>query len=201
MKKFAALLICVSFNSLLLFAQDDWNLSKESEGIKVYTKKLSNSKFKSVKVECIIEGTIDKLVAILNNVDGNTKWVYKTKRTNSVRRVSNNEFIYYAETILPWPLSNRDVVINMLFSRDEAAKTLTVKATGLPGEVEKKDGIVRLAYFDGLWTVNQIDANHITILYLLTVDPGGSVPAWAYNMFVAKGPYNTFSNLAALLKK
>jgi hypothetical protein len=38
------------------------------------------------------------------------------------------------------------------------------------------------------------------IVYFLEMDPGGSVPAWITNMFVAKGPYETFSNLAEVLK-
>ena len=199
MKKLTVLLLFL-FSAILLSAQDGWELSKDENGIKVYTKKTDSSKFKSVKVECTIAGTIEKLIAILKNVDGNIKWVYNTKQTHSVRTVSNDEFIYYAETSLPWPLRNRDVVINMLFNNDNIHQTLSVKATGMAGEVENKNGIVRIPYFNGLWQVAATDNSHISIHYFLSVDPGGSIPAWAYNKFVAKGPYNTFNNLAGLLQ-
>ncbi|MFT3681163.1 MAG: START domain-containing protein [Ferruginibacter sp.] len=200
--------IKISFLTVVLFfatvfsavCQAEWELSKDEDGIKVYTGKLNDSKFKSVRVECTLEGTPDKLITILKNVNNNNHWVYNTKRTFLVRNVSNNEFIYYAETSLPWPLRNRDVVINMLFSTDSAGK-LTIKATGVKNETPEQDGIVRLSSFDGLWEVISTDSNHINIRYQLSVNPGGSIPGWAYNMFVAKGPYKTFSNLAALLKK
>jgi hypothetical protein len=185
----------------LVFAQNEWKLNREGNGIKVYTQKLDDSKFKSVKVVCNIIGTIDKLVAILKNVDGNIKWVYNTKRTYSIKTVSNNEFIYYAETALPWPLTNRDVVIHMLFNKDSINKTLLVKATGLKDETATNKNIVRIPYFNGLWQVTNTDETHIHITYTLSVDPGGTIPAWAYNKFVSKGPYNTFNNLAALLKE
>jgi START domain len=200
MKKNAALLAIFLSKAILLFAQNEWELSREENGIKVYTRKEENSKFASVKVECNLTGTIEKLVTILKNVDSNKNWVYNTKLTHSVRTISSNEFIYYAETFLPWPLRNRDEVINMLFIKDSTQKTLTVKATGITGEIKEKSGIVRIPYFNGLWNVVTTDEKHISIIYFLTVDPGGSIPAWAYNMFVSKGPYNTFNNLSELLK-
>lgn len=201
MKKNIALIFLFISNTIFLYAQNDWELSRDENQIKVYTRKDKNSKFKSVKVECNVAGTIEKLVTILKNVDGNLRWVYNTKHTQSVRTISLNEFIYYAETSLPWPLRNRDVVIDMLFNRDSSGKMLTVKATGMQGEVGEKDGIVRIPYFNGLWEVSAADDGHIIIHYVLAVDPGGSVPAWAYNMFVTKGPYNTFKNLSELLQK
>ncbi len=200
MKKNIFLFLFYLIPTDFVFAQNEWKLSREGNGIKVYTQKMEDSKFKSVKVECNFSGTIDKLVAILKNVDGNIKWVYNTRRTYSIKTISNNEFIYYAETTLPWPLANRDVVINMLFNKDSMNKTLLVKATGIKDETTTKNNIVRIPYFNGLWLVASTDETHIHISYTLSVDPGGSIPAWAYNKFVSKGPYNTFNNLAALLK-
>lgn len=196
-----SILFCVFFlNCLLLSAQNEWKLSREGNGIKVYTQKAADSKFKSVKVECIVAGNIEKLVSILKNVDGNIKWVYNTKRTYSIRTVNKNEFIYYAETALPWPLTNRDMVINMLFINDSLGKKLLVKATGMKDELPKNNNIIRIPFFDGLWDVTTTDKTHISITYTLSIDPGGTIPAWAYNKFVSKGPYNTFHNLSILLK-
>jgi START domain len=183
-----------------IFCQDGWELSKEGNGIRVYTGTMNHSSFKSVKVDCFLEGTIDKLINVLKNVDGNSHWVYNTKQTHLVKNISDNEFIYYAETSLPWPLRNRDMAINMLFEKDNGGNTLTVKATGVKEAAPEQEGKVRVPYFNGLWEVSRVDEKHITIHYQLSVDPGGSVPSWAYNMFVSKGPYKTFNNLAELLK-
>ena len=198
--KTTMLLLLLFFNNIL-FCQDQWELSKEGNNIKVYTGKISNSSFKSVKVDCTMEGTIDKLIAVLKNVDGNNHWVYNTKQTHMIKNISDQEFIYYAETSLPWPLRNRDMAINMLFDKNALGNQLTVKATGVKDAAPEQNGKVRVPYFNGLWEVTQTDEKHIAIHYQLSVDPGGSVPAWAYNMFVSKGPYKTFNNLAALLKE
>lgn len=201
MKTKTSLLFFLTLCCCYLFGQTEWKLSKEGNGIKVYTGTMNNSNFKSVKVECTLEGTIDKLVTVLKNVDGNNHWVYNTKQTHMVKNINDREFIYYAETSLPWPLRNRDMLINMLFDKNNTSSTLTVKQTGMKDEAPRQDGKVRVPYFNGLWEVTSVDEKHISINYQLSVDPGGSVPSWAYNMFVSKGPYQTFSNLAELLKR
>jgi len=200
MKKIYLVLLMLA-STIFVSAQDDWKLSKDNNGIKVYSKKTEDAKFKSVKVVCDVEGTVDKLVAILKNIENNKNWVYNTKRSYIIKNVSSNEVVYYEETSLPWPLNNRDVIINMKFNRDDVHKSLNIEANGLAGQPEVTKGNVRLGYFKGLWQVTTKDSKHINITYLLTIDPGGSVPAWAYNLFLSTGPYNTFNNLAQQLKK
>jgi len=190
--------VIMAFNAT---SQGEWKLNKERNGIKVYSKKTDNAKFKSVKVVCDMEGSIDKLVAVLKNIPNNKNWVYNTKKSYIIKNVSSNEIIYYEETEMPWPLNNRDVIINMQFKRNDAYKTLTIEANGLQGQQEIKKENVRLGYFKGIWQVTTKDSNHINVTFLLTIEPGGSIPSWAYNLFLSAGPYNTFNNLAQLLKK
>jgi hypothetical protein len=182
-------------------AQDGWNLSKDKNGIKVYTRKTDSSDFKSVKVVAVMMGTCDKLSGILMGVDKNIKWVYHTKTLRLINRFSNNELIYYAETSLPWPMRNRDQAIRINLYPDSVNHSLKIITTGEPKAIPETKGIVRVAYFLGIWQVKEISDGKISIEYYLNVDPGGSIPAWISNMFVAKGPYETFINLSELLKK
>ena len=197
-------------NLLLLFffalplhasAQNDWDLSKDENGIKVYTRKTDSSDFKSVKVETVFTGTCEKLAGILMGVDKNIKWVYNTKSLHLIKRFNDNELIYYAETSLPWPMKNRDQAIRINLYPDSANHALKITTAGEPKAIPVTKGIVRVPYFLGVWNVKQISSAKISIEYYLNVDPGGSVPAWISNMFVAKGPYETFVNLSKLLKE
>jgi hypothetical protein len=182
-------------------AQTNWELSKDKNGIKVYTASNSTSKFKSIKVEANVEGTLEKLVNILMDVSNNKNWVYNTRYSYLIRKTSKNDILYYAETSLPWPISNRDMIIRMQFFHDTINKTLKVIATGVPDELPEKKGLVRIKYFNGLWDVKYNDENKMLINYILTMEPGGSVPAGITNMFISKGPYETFNNLSNALKK
>ncbi|HSQ44174.1 MAG TPA: START domain-containing protein [Ginsengibacter sp.] len=182
-------------------AQQDWELSKDKNDIKVYTRKTDSSDFKSVKVEAVFTGSCEKLAGVLMGVDKNIRWVYNTKSLHLIQRFSANELIYYAETSLPWPMRNRDQAIRINLFPDSINHALKITTVGEPKAIPVTKGIVRVPYFLGVWQVKEIAGKKISIEYYLNVDPGGSIPAWISNMFVAKGPYETFVNLSKLLKQ
>src|SRR5579885_3119813 len=90
------------------FGQYQWKLDKDKDGIKVYVSDVAGTGFKAVKVECTLNGTYVKLFSILTDVTHLSNWVYNAKTSYLLRQGSPLEIIYYAETHLPWPMSNRD---------------------------------------------------------------------------------------------
>jgi hypothetical protein len=194
------LLLAASFVITPAFSQD-WKLSKNKNGISVYLSSVKGSDYKIIKVECTFEGTYDKLVAILKDVSHHKDWVYNNKTAWVVKTVSPNEFYYYTETTLPWPSSNRDVVVHTTITRDSLNRFLRIRSVDHTGMVEEKSGKVRVANSDVNWVVTAPTATTIHIVYSMEADPGGSIPAWLVNSFADKGPYESFIKLQALLKK
>ena len=156
-------------------AQVQWNLDRDENGIKVYSAPGESSKFKKIKVEASFPGSIAKLKAILLDVNNNKQWVYHTRQSHLLERVNENEVLYYAETSLPWPLSNRDVAIRMSFYYDSTSGDLIVTAVGVPDAVPVNNGIVRIKDFHARWEVKPLDINQIAITYYL-VESAGSIP-------------------------
>jgi START domain len=183
------------------FGQYNWKLEKDKNGIKVYSSDMSNSSFKAVKVECTLTGSYTKLVSILTRVSQFSKWIYNTKLSSLVRQTTPHDFIYYSETHLPWPLSNRDAVIHLRIRTDSLPRVLTIMGSGVPDLVPEIPGKVRVSKYAASWKVTMPTATTIKIYYVLELNPGGSIPAWVANSFSDKGPFETFSNLAELLKK
>ena len=183
------------------FAQYNWKQEKDKDGIKVYVSELKDSKFKAVKVECTLTGSYAKLVAILIDVTHNSDWVYNSK-TNTILKQNNPlDFIYYTETHLPWPMSNRDAIIHLRIRTDSLPKFLYISGSGEPKYIAEKSGKVRVPSYAANWRVTMPTPQTIQISYMVEVDPGGSIPAWIANMFVDKGPYESFKKLAEKLLK
>lgn len=182
-------------------AQPGWQLNKNSNGIKVYTKTADSSSFKSIKVEGIFAGTWERLYTILTDVDNHKQWVYNTKKSNLLKRISHLEVLYYIETSLPWPVENRDIPIRMIIDHNTLNNTYKVTTAGEPDAIPAKKGLVRVPYFNATWEVKPLENRQLAITYYLDVRPGGGIPAWVVNLFTIKGPYDTFSKLAVLLKK
>jgi hypothetical protein len=192
-------LLCIALAPA--FTQTKWELAKDKNGIKVYSAKEGTSKFKSIKVEAVLEGTLEKLLKVLIDANGNKEWVYRTSNSYTIKRFSPTEVLSYTETSVPWPASNRDVPLRMLLHVDQKNNALKLTAVGEPNAIPKKEGVVRIPYFNSWWDVRFDGKNKLVINYFLAMDPGGSIPAWITNMFVAKGPFETFNNLASVLKK
>ena len=181
-------------------AQPNWEVAKDKNNIKVYTRKEATSKFKQIKVVATINGTIDKLLKVMMDAGSNKEWVFNTANSYIIKRISPFESISYTETSLPWPASNRDIPLHMQLIPDAKANTLKIIANGLPNAIPHKQGIVRIPYFNSRWDVKFDGKNTLNIVYYLEMDSGGAVPAWLVNMFIAKGPYETFSGLAKMMK-
>lgn len=181
-------------------AQYDWKLSKDKDGIKVYESETKNSNFRSIKVECVLQGTYDKLMTVLNDVSRHKEWVYNSKGSNILKRNSPYDFYYYTETSIPWPMSNRDAVIHLTMTRDSLNRFLKVTAVGVPNFIPEKNGKVRVPRSSINWYVTMPSSTSVRIVYTFEADPGGSMPAWLVNMFADKGPYESFKKLSEILK-
>jgi hypothetical protein len=198
--KITCLIVCSAFASAA-FSQYNWKLSKEKDGIRVYQSETKNSSYKSIKVECTLAGSYDKLMAVLNNVGGLKDWVYSSKSSYIIKRISAGEFYYYTETHLPWPVSNRDAIVHLAMDKDSLNRFLKVTATGVPAYQPEKSGKVRVTKLNLSWYVTMPTSNTIHIIYTFEAEPGGSLPAWIANLFADKGPFETFKKLAEILKQ
>lgn len=190
--------------SLFLYggsAQYNWKLEKQKNGISLYLSQMPGSKFKAVKVECTFPGTYSKLLAIMTNVPSFNQWIYNTKLTKIIKQFSPLEYVYYSETHMPFPLSNRDAVIHMRISTDSLPKFLTVTGTGEPESIPSIPGRERVPHYKSWWKVTMPNSQSVQINYILEINPGGSLPAWIVNSFIDKGPYETFMKLKEQLGK
>ncbi|MCE7064621.1 START domain-containing protein [Dyadobacter sp. CY326] len=177
------------------FAQRDWKLVTESDGIKVFSQSVPDSRINALRVECEVKATAGQLVTMLLDVKAAEKWVFHTKSCDLLKKISPSELYYYSEVSMPWPLSNRDFVAHIRVTQDKVTKVVTVNAPAVPGFVPPKTGIVRISHSKGLWIIKPLSKDKISIVYTLQVDPGGDIPAWVVNTFSAQGPLQSFRKM------
>ncbi len=185
----------------LSFAQYNWKVEKDKDGIKIYTSDVPGSSFKAVKVDCTFSGTYAKLIAILTNVASFNEWIYNNKTSKLLKQNSPLDFIYYSETHMPFPLSNRDLVVRMKFNTDSLPKFLSINGSAVKDMVPEIPTRVRVTRYAANWRVTMPTPNTIHINYIIEIDPGGTLPAWAANIFAEKGPFGTFSKLSERLRR
>ncbi len=185
-------LLCVLHTTA--FSQTNWQFKKEEDGIKVYTAKTPNSNFKTVKIEFNINTRQSQLVAYLMDVSKQNEWVYANKKAVLLKKINPNQIVFYAVVSMPWPIANRDYVSHITFTHPDA-KTLKIDAITESGLMPEKAELIRVRYSEAHWMVSAISRDVQHVVYTVQFDPGGTLPAWLVNLFLAKGPIQTFQKL------
>ncbi|WCT14038.1 START domain-containing protein [Mucilaginibacter jinjuensis] len=200
MNKLLLTLTCIIFFAGTTYAQENWKLKTEDEGIKVYTRAVSNSNFKAVKVNCQVSANASQFVAVIMDIKNSVTWAYHTKSATVLKQVSPSELYYYSEVQVPWPVHNRDFICHIMVKQNPQTKVVTIDAPCLGDYIPEKDGIVRVKQSVGKWIITPIGKDKLDIEYTLALDPGGDVPAWLINLFAAEGPMQTFKKLKTQLQ-
>jgi hypothetical protein len=196
------LLFCFLMGAGTLAAQSlpGWNLRKDREGIRVYSRQTESSRFAEIRVQCELPGTLSTVVALLQDVPNQTAWAFNVRRARRIAQPRETELTYHSTIHAPWPVDSRDAVIRMQFSYDSTQRQLVVSGTNDPGRVPPQQGIVRVKESTSLWKITPVGPDRLRVDYTLRVDPGGTLPPWLINATLTTGPFQTFSRLREALR-
>lgn len=178
-----------------------WELKKDKAGVKVYTQLNPRSPFNLLKAECEIEVSIKQLLDLIFDVKQHTRWVYNCVQSVTIKKNGIYDIIYYGETYAPWPVSNRDLIVHISASTDSLTGICTIKAISEPNLKAKVPGKIRVPRSSAEWKLIPITKNKTKIIYILDIDPGGSLPAWLVNFASVEGPYLSFLKMRDILLK
>ena len=191
---FTTLSLSIAFSSVAI-GQSNWQLKKDRDGIQVFSRTSAISKFNEIRVVAVMNGTLSALAAVLLDVNDHSDWVYATRSSVLLKNVSPSELFFYTEVSAPWPAANRDLPVHLTVTQSTEDNVMNITANGMPQFIPVKSGIVRVPMSKALWKVTALPNGKIQIDYQLSIDIGGSVPAWMFNMFSAKAPFESFKAL------
>jgi hypothetical protein len=199
MKKSLLLSIFLSLSFNATIAQGKWELKKNENGIEVYTRKAASGNLKELRVICELDATRAQLISTLKDIDNYNQWVYSNKKSVILKTEDPDKIIYYTQCHMPWPLKDRDIIVEL--NIDTSPDILNVVVKGLPDYIPKNDSYIRVPYSLAVWKVTDGPDNKLKVDYSFSVDPGGSVPSWLVNATLPIGPYNSFMKLREVLKR
>lgn len=183
------------------YGQADWSLKSTKNGLNIYTKTVSSSGLKGIRVKCTLPAKLSQIVALIMDVNAGEEWVYGTKSSFLLKKVSPSELYYYSEVDIPWPINNRDFIAHLTVSQDPQTKVVTINGPTDANYLPSKPPIVRVSHSIGKWVLTPAKNNLVQIDYTLEVDPGGTIPVWLVNLFATSGPVETFKKMKEQVKK
>lgn len=193
--------VCVFLISVFFYGfshktpSNDWELKKFENGISVYTRYSESSDYKELKAVFQLKTSQSSVIALLNDVESYPQWVYRCGTSKILKKDSEKHLIRYQTIVAPWPVDNRDVVVEVNSYQDEKTKVVYQKVKALPDYSPELKNHVRIRDFRAVWTLKPLKNGIIEIEYELLVNPAGAIPAWIVNMAMVDGPYETSINM------
>jgi hypothetical protein len=176
-----------------------WKLSKNEEGISVYTKDRKGSNFKEIKVSCTLHSSAASLVHLLSIKEEYPAWIYACSEARMLNQVSPFETYHYQVTDAPWPVEDRDLIVRTTVSQDPVTKVIDIYGVGIADYIPENKNKIRVSQYTAHWIITPKGNNTLDIVYLIALDPAGNLPPWIVNLGVSEGPLRTMKNLKARL--
>lgn len=175
-----------------------WELKKEKDGIKVFTRDIANFGLDEFKGEAVVNGSVMQILAILKDAENWPQWVPDCASSKLLAVKDSNTQMHYSITNLPFPLADRDVILHLNFIPTTSG--YHVELNGLPQHLPDVDGLIRIPHIKGYWIIASISETESHVTYQAHTDPGGTVPLWLANSTAISTPFNTLKNLREYLQ-
>ena len=177
-----------------MFSQDEWDLIRDTAGIKVYSKEVEGYHFKSFKAITTINGSVHDFVFTLTDIPNFPKWGHQIKSAKIVEKTGDTLQIYYSIAKAPFPYKDRDGIYLNRFKWDSETKTLIIEIEVLNDYLDPNEKYIRVKGY-GYWKLLVVSENKMEVTFSMQLDPGGSIPSWLANMFIDGAPFHTLLNI------
>lgn len=186
---------------LCLYGQSDWELQKEKDGIKVYTKTIAGSDLKAFKSTTEIDSSVESLVAVCKDVAAFPEWQEATKVAELLDNKQETVQIHYLQFPAPWPVSCRDNITQFTYNYNPKDQSVRVEFKTLPDYLPEKKDIVRIRESSGYYLFTPLSNGKTKVTHSAHADPGGNIPTWLSNNVMVDTPFKTLTKLKVQAKK
>ncbi len=179
----------------------DWQVITERDGIVVSRRPVQGRGFPQLRAVGEVAGTPYEILAVLLDVAAHPKWLPDCIESRTVRRLDTWRYIIYTRTDAPWPVSDREAVIENEVIFLDPPRKVKVTFDALPAsDVAHARGTVRMKSVNGYYSIEAIDDRRSLVQYELDADPAGVLPAWLVNYQSTRNPLETLAGLRTRLQ-
>jgi ribosome-associated toxin RatA of RatAB toxin-antitoxin module len=184
----------------LASAGPSWELIKETSGTQIYTRENPGERIKELKVVTKMDATVDELVSVYLDGQNHSKWYPACKSSKIVKKVNDSDVQVYHHIDNPWPVQDRDYVIELKVSRDPVTRETVVDYQDVKGPIPGDKDCVRMKWMRGSWRFAPGPEGKTVVTYTLDFDPGGNTPANLINMSLSHIGTTTFDAMSKYAK-
>ena len=146
-----------------------------------------------------IEASILEILSIIQDVKNHERWNGSSYDNRIVETISESSVVFYSANEAPWPLKDRDYVVQITTLFDHKNKMVTIEGHEVTNPIAPViPSRVRMPMVRINWKLKKIPGKNrkaTDALVSFQIDPGGIVPAWAVNLISKNYPFKTIRNI------
>jgi START domain len=174
----------------------NWQPVKDEDGIKVWSLEIPGRDLPGFRGITTIDASLDEILKAMYDIPAHTEWMWKMREARVVKQLSESHGIIYYRVRAPWPIKDRDMVVDVdyRFTPQHNALTIRFKQTH-EEKVEVPFWTVRTKRLEGFYRLWIDEAGKTQVLYQVEVDIGGNVPDFSARNYARKLPFFTLQRL------
>ena len=191
--------------SLSLAHAKPWKVLRRDKGIVVSQREEPNRELPSFKGVGDVQAGMYEVLAVLRDGKARKEWMSKSGKTMVLKRMSPFETYSYQQTLAPFPVSDREVILHTQVYQRTEPKELIATFDGIrwtkriPGV--DRDDFVWMPYLKGYWRLVSKGPSTTEVTYMVNTDPGGMLPNFLIRRITRDLPYWTLIGLRKQVRR
>jgi hypothetical protein len=170
---------------------DRWQQIYQKGGITVYSQKVPISDVMAFRAASLLDAPVEQVMEVLRRVEITGEWMPDIVVKYAVNEWSDFEAITFSINEMPWPISDRELLLYNRLRLDRNRKFLVVEVYSVEDKsLPVARGNVRAHMHCGETLVRPAGDGRTQVELILFVDPKGFIPAWLVNLFQKMLRYN-----------
>ncbi len=194
------LLLIISLNSIAR-QNEQWKKVKNEDDIQVYVLEISNKAIVKAKTLTVINAPMEKVIAVLDDIDKRHEWVPYLKISKALSIYENNKRIEYSHFKAPWPATDRDFVYQIELISDTKTKKIYKMKSVMSNLMPIQNNKIRADLYESIYTLVAIDDQTTAVELIFYANPKGWLPNWIINIIQQVLPFKIIKNLKQRLVK
>ena len=175
-----------------------WKQVDDDDGIKVWRLEIPGREFPGFRGETVISASAERIVSVLKRVEQHTQWMHRCSASEIIQRFDDDHVVIYNRTDTPWPVWDRDAILDTFFTRSTDDKLITLTFQNAdPSRRALPENVVRMPRLVGYYKMWRLGPEQTKVVYQVEVDIGGSVPRFIAERVARDMPYETLARLRA----
>ncbi len=154
---------------------DGWQQVKDKDDVQIYTRTVEGSDFLAIAASTVMSASSERVADALGDGEGCAAWRNMCKSSKVLEVVSDTERLVYMVLDLPWPISDRDVVMRTVTRIDPASRTAVVSLNSDSGAYPNQKQV--RAECNGQFVIKVLDSDNVQVTYEMHADLGGEISA------------------------